>query len=507
MKRILQCAAATIILAIAALAQNQPVTGNITTATAGAGNCVSVRAQNNSSVGIIVSGTWTGTLTPNVQISTASSAPTIAKKVVPVDSSTAQATIAANGGFIANIGGFTTFNVCATAWTSGTATVTLFSTPAPNNSTIAAAGGSGTVTNTGGALTANAVVLGAGGSDTKVSTGINTNGASELDVGVSGTNGVIGFNGSTSGKATLTAPAVAGTVANPVINSNAIQLPVTSSCTNPSIAFTGATNFGYATNASGTSGDVYVCVNGIANAAVGGPGSGHGLYVSNNIGIGFSSSNTQAAGPDTQWTRSSSGVMSSDTGTNGNGLASTTNCRTVVNVTPVTVNANVTTDQNLMAFTLPANCLNTVGRTLRIFVAGVYSTAAASTAQMTLEVKICSVSGCASGNVADVIDITSTALGSVTVANNAWNGTFYVTTQTGSTAGAWESHGIFGIDEGALTSAPDSFFNDTNTATVTGTPSAIDTTAQNFLQITFAFSAASGSNSVTQRQLVIDSVN
>jgi hypothetical protein len=123
-----------------ALAQTQPVTQSIT-ATA---QCVSIRAQNNSALAVIVSGTWSGTLTPNVQISTASGAPTIAKKVVPVDSTTAQATITANGGYLANVAGFTQFNVCSTGtWTSGTAIVTLYSTPAPNNSTIAVSGGGG----------------------------------------------------------------------------------------------------------------------------------------------------------------------------------------------------------------------------------------------------------------------------------------------------------------------------------------------------------------------------
>jgi len=91
--------------------------------------------------------------------------------------------------------------------------------------TSAGGAGSGTVTNTGGALTNNAVVLGAGGNDTKVSTGIVTNGVAELDVGVAGTSGVIGLNGTTSGKATLTAPAVAGTVTNGVATSNAILGP------------------------------------------------------------------------------------------------------------------------------------------------------------------------------------------------------------------------------------------------------------------------------------------
>ena len=69
------------------------------------------------------------------------------------------------------------------------------------------AAGSGTVTNSGGNLTANAVVLGAGTNDTKVSTGITSDGGSELDVGVlNTTSGIFGMYGSTSGKATCTAP-------------------------------------------------------------------------------------------------------------------------------------------------------------------------------------------------------------------------------------------------------------------------------------------------------------
>lgn len=84
---------------------------------------------------------------------------------------------------------------------------------------------SGTVTNTAGALTLNSVVLGNGGNDTKVSTGITTDGGSELDVGVSGTSGILGLNGSTSGKATCTAPAVAGTTSNAVTCTNWLATP------------------------------------------------------------------------------------------------------------------------------------------------------------------------------------------------------------------------------------------------------------------------------------------
>lgn len=118
-----------------------------------------------------------------------------------------------------------------------------------NSSTIqdgGAAGGAGTVTNTGGNLTSNAVVLGAGTSDTKVSTGITTNGGSELDLGVVGTNGVLGLKGLTSGTAIFTAPAVAGTVLNPVIASNALELPASSTASTNSLTFVGGTTSGIA---------------------------------------------------------------------------------------------------------------------------------------------------------------------------------------------------------------------------------------------------------------------
>jgi hypothetical protein len=133
-------------LAVGAWGQTQPVTQTV----AATAVCVSIRAQNNSTVGIIVSGTWSGTFTPNVQISTVSGAPTVAKKVVPVDSTTAQATVTANGGYRADVSGFALFNFCSTGtWTSGTATVTLNVTPQAAASTVAGGGG-GTVTSVGG---------------------------------------------------------------------------------------------------------------------------------------------------------------------------------------------------------------------------------------------------------------------------------------------------------------------------------------------------------------------
>lgn len=133
-------------LAPLVLAQTQPETGSITTATPGAGNCVSIRAQNNSAVGIIVTGTWSGTLQPSIYIYQGRS---INKKVLQVDASSPQSTITANGGYGATVGGFGVFQICASAWTSGTAVIDIFSTPAPNTTIASAGGGTGSVTSVG----------------------------------------------------------------------------------------------------------------------------------------------------------------------------------------------------------------------------------------------------------------------------------------------------------------------------------------------------------------------
>jgi hypothetical protein len=128
----------------------------------------------------------------------------------------------------------------------GSGTVTSVATTSPitggtftTTGTIACA----TCTTNAAALTSNAVVLGAGSQATQVSTGITTNGASELDLGVSGTNGVLGFNGSTSGKATFTAPSTAGTSTNPVVMTNVITGP-TGSVSAPTYGWNSAGGYG-----------------------------------------------------------------------------------------------------------------------------------------------------------------------------------------------------------------------------------------------------------------------
>ncbi len=172
-----------------------------------------------------------------------------------------------------------------------------------------------------------------------------------------------------------------------------------------------------------------------------------------------------------------------------------------VNGTPVTVSANVATDQLLQACSIPANILNAASKTLRIWTAGIFTTTAANTSTITIKAELCTVSGCGSGTVLAIANLVSGAnAGGQT--NNGWNLDWMNTTQTTGASAAFESHGNLKIDLTGVAAA-DSIYTDANTATI-GT---INSTVALFLQITGAFSVASGSNSFTARQLVVDSIN
>lgn len=184
-------------------------------------------------------------------------------------------------------------------------------------------------------------------------------------------------------------------------------------------------------------------------------------------------------------------------------VAGAYNC---VNVTPVTTTGGaVATDQNTLACTIPANTLNLVGKTLNIKYNGLYTTNTANLSTINLKVKICSVSGCASGNVITLANITSAAnAGGVTGFAMGYVGD--ATTQTAGAALAEESHGLYTLDIAATNVLPETAYRDTNTTTVVGVPSNIDSTAQNFLQVSCAFSIADALNTCQGRQLIVESI-
>lgn len=165
-----------------------------------------------------------------------------------------------------------------------------------------------------------------------------------------------------------------------------------------------------------------------------------------------------------------------------------------VSVTPVTANAAVSTDQQLIELALPAGYLNTLRQPFWFNAAGVYSTAAAQTPTLTFKIKLCTVSGCGSGTVVTMTSIVTTAaLASVT--NNNWNLNILGATATTGATGNLEAHGLLSVDLGATTTTADSIFNDITTAVSAN----IDLTAALFVDFTVAESTASTTVTITQR--------
>jgi len=167
----------------------------------------------------------------------------------------------------------------------------------------------------------------------------------------------------------------------------------------------------------------------------------------------------------------------------------------VTSTTPVTVNTNTTSDQQLMELSLGAGYFNSSKQPFLFDGAGVYSTQAAQTPTITLKIKLCTVSGCGSGTVVTLISIVSTATVAA-VTNNNWNLAILGYTATTGATGNLEIHGPLAVDLGALTTTADSIFVDTNTAV----SSNIDLTAALFVDFTIAFSTnAATANTFTQR--------
>ena len=87
-----------------------------------AAQCAKIDTGGLATVGINVTGTWTGTLQPQGTIlgQTAFNV-----TVVPSTSNTSQATITADGAYVAAVAGYSTFQLCGNTVASGTATVYL----------------------------------------------------------------------------------------------------------------------------------------------------------------------------------------------------------------------------------------------------------------------------------------------------------------------------------------------------------------------------------------------
>jgi len=223
-------------------------------------------------------------------------------------------------------------------------------------------------------------------------------------------------------------------------------------------------------------------------------------------GSGFAIGGTEGSGPtgtsgvDIEYMDSTFHALATNNNNTGNMVLSRTLC---VNVTPVTVAANTTSDQNLQSCTISANSLNVVGHTIKVTTAGVFSTAVASTASLTFKVKLGTVSGCGSGTVSTPLNATTGATAALTASNLQFLESGYIVTQTNGAASSYEAQGTLVIDTSATATVSESIYPAANTTTV-GT---IDSTAGLFIQVTAAASAGSTSNSFVGRQLIVELVN
>lgn len=162
----------------------------------------------------------------------------------------------------------------------------------------------------------------------------------------------------------------------------------------------------------------------------------------------------------------------------------------VGNVTPVTANANVTTDQQLMELSLSAGYLNTAAQPFLIHGSGIFSVTLTPT--VTLKFKLCTVSGCGSGTVVTLATIASSV--TTTASSNQFIADISCGTKTTGATGNLICHGFGPIDL-TSTSVVSTVFTDANTTNSAN----IDLTAALFLDTTVAFSTGSASNTMTEQ--------
>lgn len=162
------------------------------------------------------------------------------------------------------------------------------------------------------------------------------------------------------------------------------------------------------------------------------------------------------------------------------------------NTTVVTVSANVTTDQSLMAFTVPAKTLNRGGRLCRVRGYGVYSTQAGQTPTLALKVKLGAVT---------LLTWTSAAT-AASQTNKPWSFDCDVVTATAGASGTVEAHGTALIQIGSGAAGADAAVH---CDAVVAVSSAIDLTSSATLQITATFSTNTApANSAVHRLMTVE---
>lgn len=151
-----------------------------------------------------------------------------------------------------------------------------------------------------------------------------------------------------------------------------------------------------------------------------------------------------------------------------NGGVTTTACpvkNALTNTTAVTQsNPTINVDALLMDIPLGAGYLNTAGAPFLISGSGLLSSTIATTPQVTITAKLCSVSGCGSGTVTPLAAIQSSALNTTAITNATWLYDLKATTVgTGASCNLIVKGSLL-IETGANVASADSSFADSNAA-------------------------------------------
>lgn len=157
-----------------------------------------------------------------------------------------------------------------------------------------------------------------------------------------------------------------------------------------------------------------------------------------------------------------------------------------IDLTPVTVNANTTAEQNLMSYTIAANAFAYVGKTLRFTAAGTFSAVASQSISLGQSIGGSSPAGGAAFNV-----------GSSPISTAYWFQQCIITCLTTGASGSVNVLGATSLGTTGLTAASLASFFTLN----------LNLTTALTLQFETAFSVANTSNSVTQNQLIVEALN
>lgn len=165
------------------------------------------------------------------------------------------------------------------------------------------------------------------------------------------------------------------------------------------------------------------------------------------------------------------------------------------NTTPVTANANTTSDQALMEISLAAGILNNLSLPYYIDGSGLFTIQTLQTPTLTFKVKLCTISGCGSGTVVTLATVTTGA--TVAATNNPWNLHFIAQPTLAGVSGTVLTSGFIAIDTGASSALAETVYNVPSPTTT----SAINLTAALFVDFTVSSSTQPTTpfNSFTQQ--------